>query len=126
MIIKSHTNEIFAEWNKINSNWLIQLVHKFVLITILCSLVVIILKWGKLPPLVPLWYSRPWGTDQFAQPIWLFILPLGSLLLYFINLIVGIYLSSEYLIFTQILFLSSFIVSFLSFVTLLKIIFLVT
>lgn len=31
--------------------------------------------WAKLPPLVPLWYSRPWGEDQLARPVWLWVIP---------------------------------------------------
>lgn len=32
--------------------------------------------WRSLPPSVPLWYERPWGQDQLAQPIFLIIIPL--------------------------------------------------
>lgn len=126
MINRPHDNSQHTFWMNIKSNWLITLVNKLVIIFTLCSLALIIFRWGKLPPLVPLWYSRPWGTDQLAQPIWLFILPLGSLLLYFINLAVCVYFVAEYLIFSQVLFLSSFIITLLSLITLIKIIFLVT
>jgi hypothetical protein len=30
----------------------------------------------SLPPLVPLFYSRPWGEEQLVNPLWLW-LPLG-------------------------------------------------
>ncbi|TSC85277.1 MAG: hypothetical protein G01um101416_983 [Microgenomates group bacterium Gr01-1014_16] len=36
---------------------------------------------AKLPPQVPLWYSRPWGEDQLAQPVFLWIIPIGILIL---------------------------------------------
>lgn len=29
----------------------------------------------KMPPVVPLWYSRPWGETQLAAPIYLAVLP---------------------------------------------------
>ncbi|HBC72372.1 MAG: hypothetical protein UX91_C0001G0079 [Candidatus Amesbacteria bacterium GW2011_GWB1_47_19] len=29
----------------------------------------------EIPPEVPLWYSRPWGGEQLAKPVWL-ILPI--------------------------------------------------
>jgi hypothetical protein len=113
-------------WRETQHNWLIQLVTKFVALFIIASIAVIVWRWNRMPPLVPLWYSRPWGIDQLAQPIWLFLLPLGGLVLYFINLFVSMYITAEYLIFTQTLFLASFLINFLSFITLVKIIFLAT
>jgi len=38
-----------------------------------------------LPPLVPLWYTRPWGEAQLATPAWLWLLPISSILLILIN-----------------------------------------
>jgi hypothetical protein len=29
-----------------------------------------------LPPQVPMWYSRPWGEVQLANPAWLALLPI--------------------------------------------------
>jgi hypothetical protein len=74
---------------------------------------------------VPLWYSRPWGADQLAPAIFLFFLPLSSIVVHVTNLIFAMYVTTEYLIFTQSLFLSSLIVSLLSFIAVIKIIFLV-
>lgn len=31
--------------------------------------------WTKLPPVVPMWYSRPWGEDQLARPVFLWAIP---------------------------------------------------
>jgi hypothetical protein len=126
MNAKPQTNESLIAWSAVKKNWIVQLVNKFVLFVSICSIAAIVLRWNTLPPLIPLWYSRPWGTDQLAQPIWLFILPIGSILLYFVNLTISMYLTAEYLIFTQILFITSLLVSLLSFITLIKILFLVT
>jgi hypothetical protein len=113
-------------WKEIRHNWLLQLVTKFVVLFIVASIALIVWRWNRMPPLVPLWYSRPWGIDQLSSPIWLFLLPLGGLVWFFVNLIVSMYITAEYLIFTQILFISSFVVNLLSFITLVKIIFIVT
>jgi hypothetical protein len=113
-------------WKEVKNNWLIQLVTKFVAALVIASVAVIILRWNRMPPLVPLWYSRPWGTDQLAHPIWLFLLPLGGLAIFFLNLAVSIFITAEYLIFTQVLFIASFLVNFLSFITLIKIVFIIT
>jgi len=37
--------------------------------------------WVKLPPLVPLWYSRPWGEEQLANPAFLWVIPAAILVL---------------------------------------------
>ena len=124
--IKSPDGKIRTTWKTIHANWFVSLVHKFVLILFALSVALLLWRWRVLPPLVPLWYSRPWGADQLANPLWLFIFPIGSLALYGVNVLVSIYFTAEYLIFTQILFLSSLIVSLLSFFALVKILFLVT
>lgn len=113
-------------WQAMQKNWFIGLVHKFTILIFVLSVALLAWRWSRLPPLVPLWYSRPWGTDQLANPYWLLVLPVGSLIVYGVNALVSIYITGEYLIFTQILFLSSLIVSLLSAFSLIKILFLIT
>jgi hypothetical protein len=123
---KPHIINPHESWNTITNNWIIRVVHKSVIACVIISILFIVWRWGQLPSLVPLWYSRPWGADQLAPPIWLFLLPLGGLLIYFINLALSMYITAQYLIFTQMLFLSSLLVNILSLVTLVKILFLIT
>jgi hypothetical protein len=122
----NQTHPIAATWNSINKNWFIRIVHKFVIALFILSVVFFIWRYPLLPPETPLWFSRPWGADQLAPSYWLLLLPLSSLLWYVIDLLIGIYVTTEYLIFTQMLFLSALIVNLLSFVTLIKILFLVS
>lgn len=111
---------------ELKSNWITNVSIKFGIFFLVGSLLFIALRWTTLPPFVPLWYSKPWGTDQLAHPAWLLLLPLGSAVWYILDLFVIAYLGNRYRIFTQTLFLSAFLVSFLSFITLIKILFLVT
>lgn len=113
-------------WQYIQHNWIIQLSNKSVIILTGASLLIIILRWPHMPPLVPLWYSLPWGNEQLALPYWLIVLPLGSALIFGINAALSVYLFAEYLIFVQLAFLTSLLVSLLSFITLIKILSLVT
>ena len=113
-------------WQTIRANWLIALIHRFVIGLFVLSIGLLLWRFPVLPPQVPLWFSRPWGADQLASPYWLFLLPASSVLWYGINVLLSIYVTAEYLIFTQILFLSSLMVSLLSFVSLVKILFLVS
>jgi hypothetical protein len=117
---------VSTTWNSIKKNWLISIVHKFVIVLFLLSVGFLVWRFLQLPPQVPLWFSRPWGTNQLASSYWLFVLPIAALLWYCIDVLIGIYVTTEYLIFTQMLFLSALIVNILSFVTLIKILFLVS
>ncbi len=110
----------------IEANWIAQTTTKFTLALSGLGIVILIWRWNQLPPMVPLWYSKPWGDEQLAQPIWLLLLPGGSIIWYIFTLwFVGKYLKL-YRIFGQILFLAALTVSLLSTITLINIIFLVT
>lgn len=122
----SSFNKLALSWKIISKNWLVALVNKFVLVIFVLSIAIIIWRWKLLPPQVPLWYNKPWGNDQLTGPLWLFILPIGSLTVYLTNIVLSIYFSADLLIFSQTLSLTSLAVSILSFITLVKIIFLVT
>ena len=66
----------------------------------------ILVSFGKLPPQVPLFYSRPWGETLLAAPFWLWLLP-GILLAAIIvnNSIVVFFVPSErFLVRTLLLF----------------------
>jgi len=126
MNIKEPFQKHSTAWSQVKTNWLIQATGRIVIALNLASLISIIMLWGKLPPAVPLWYSRPWGADQLAPPLALFILPAGSILVYLINLGLAIFFISEYLVFIQMMFLTSLLVSFLSCIAIIKIVFLIT
>ncbi len=126
MKVQFHAKEAPNTWKHIGSNWIIKLSNRIILGITVVSLILFIVRYSSLPPYVPLWYSQPWGNDQLAHPLWLLLLPLGSLFLHAINFLLTVYLLSEYLIFSQIAFLTSLIVSILSFIALAKILFLIT
>jgi hypothetical protein len=113
-------------WDEIKNNWVIRVVNTSVIVCFILSIIFLLWKWSRLPQSVPLWYSRPWGPDQLALKILLVLLPLGGVFIYGINRTISIYITIEYLIFSQMLFLSSLLVNLLSLVTLVKILFLVT
>ena len=107
-------------------NWFIETSRKLVLLAIASSLALLLWKYPTLPPLVPLWYGKPWGTDRLAHPLWLVLLPAGSLIILIVNTIASRILTRDMLIFTQILAATALIVAILALVTLTKILFLVS
>jgi len=54
-------------------------------IFLLAQLGLILFFWRKLPPEVPLFYSRPWGKEQLASPWLLFVLPVLTLVVSLLN-----------------------------------------
>jgi len=97
-------------------NWLV----------ILFSFLVIGVKWRALPPQIPLFYSRPWGEDQLAGKEMIFLIPITSFGISLINeILTKVFFKKMGVFFEKISFYSSFFVSVLGCISLLKIIFLV-
>lgn len=117
---------IIGHGRMLQKNWVISLCTRSVFGLTVLSLVIFLARYSILPPEVPLWYSKPWGQEQLAHPLWLLVLPAGGLIWYLVDLTIATYITHEYLIFTQVLFLSSFLVSLLSTFSLVRILFLVT
>ena len=121
-----HMSVIRTSWNGLSANRIIMLSQRTVLLLSLLSIILLVFVWQRLPPEVPLWYSRPWGESQLANSLWLFLLPLGSVFWFMVSLLCSVYLTKNHLTFTQILFLSTVVTSMLSCITLVQIVFLIT
>ena len=106
--------EMRTHWLAFQQNTLIKISSISVLILILFSFLIVVMIYGKLPPQIPLWYSKPWGTERLSSPSGLYILPLMSIGIYIINSILAVFFTKDHLVFTQILFLSSLFVGLFS------------
>lgn len=125
-ILQSKLGFVVDYWKSISGNWVVSVVNKFVLILFILSAGLLAIRFIYLPDQIPLWYSKPWGEEQFAHPIWLLLFPTTILVVYGFNIFIGARFSSKHLIFTQFLFATSLIVAILSLVNLAKILFLIT
>ena len=81
----------------------------------------ILLGWRFFPPEIPFFYSRPWGQEQLANPLMLFMLPGLGLIIFFLNVFVARLISREEHLIKQVLAMSFLIFNFLSLVTLIQI-----
>ena len=124
--LPSQTKQVATGWQALSTHWVVQIANGGTLVFVGVSIVAILMTWRGLPPQVPLWYSQPWGEEQLANPGWLFVLPASSIAWYATNVIFAVYMTMEYRVFAQLLFLSSLVVSFVSFLTLMHILTLVT
>lgn len=111
---------------ELKSYWMFPISNKIVLFCALISLLLLVVKWNSLPMLVPIWYSRPWGNEQLAWKGVLLILPIGSICIHLCNCLIAKVLLQNEKIFIQILFITSLLISLLSFISVFNIVFLVT
>lgn len=110
----------------LSKNWVINICTKLSLLLIAVQVIAIAISWKNLPPMVPLWYSLPWGDEQLASPIWLTVLPGGSIAWQIISFITNVYVTRDHLIFAQILSLASCFLSLFSCIVLVSIVSLIT
>lgn len=45
----------------------------------------IVINWKRLPPELPLFYSKPWGEEMLARPLFLLILPTTVFIFVIVN-----------------------------------------
>jgi hypothetical protein len=86
------------------------------------QLVLLFFKFGQLPNQVPLYYSLPWGESQLAQASTLFLLPMFSIIFLLIDHLLAAFFHSSTKIFSNFLLVTSLIFSAFSFITLFRII----
>lgn len=91
-------------------------------INLVCALLILSVK-NFLPPVVPLFYGLPSGSEQLAPSMWLFILPAASTLITFTNFLIASGIKDLYL--KKALIISSVFVAILNAITVIKIILLV-
>lgn len=124
--IKQRIEGMRSGWRTLSTNKIVSLATRGAIVSSCIGIIAIIFAWNKLPPLVPLWYSKPWGTERLAASAWLFLLPASTLIITGINAYISsLFLTNEYLVFSQIMSLGSGVISILSLITVIKIIFLV-
>lgn len=98
---------------------------KLSLFLISTSLLLIVFKFRKLPPEVPLFYSLPWGEKQLANKVLLFLLPFSSITVLLLNVFLAKKEKAEPLV-AKLLVSGALLFSILATITLIKIIFLIS
>lgn len=73
--------------------------------------VIMLLFWGKLPSLVPLFFTEPWGEARLARREWIMLLPTLSLVTTSFNVIIGKVASSTSPLLPRMLSIASSIVA---------------
>lgn len=88
--------------------------------------VILIWRWKKLPPELPLFYSLPRGNEQLGSPFNLILLPFLSVLIFGLQFIMAVLIYPQEKLAAKLLISTALIMTFLLFIAFVKIIFLVT
>lgn len=99
---------------------------RIMLIFIVATAIFLGLKWSTLPPVVPFFYSLPWGEDQLGTPLFLIAAFIGGLVAYILMLTLGLLLFKKTTYYARLLVVGSSITYFLLLMTIARILFLIT
>lgn len=97
---------------RISSDKLVFYVFLFVVLSILGQVSLILINWGQLPPVVPIFYSRPWGDLMLASPFYLWILPGVTFLFFTINYFLALYILRDYYFLNRVLVIFAALIAF--------------
>ena len=76
----------------IRNDRLTLIIFFFCVFSVTAQAVLILGSWAKLPPQLPLYFSRPWGEGMLASPTGLWLLPIIALLTLVIDFFCAIFL----------------------------------
>jgi len=98
---------------------------RFTIVLFLGQVALIIWFYNQLPPEIPLYFSRPWGSSWLAPTSSIFILPLFALVTLLANYFLALFFHQKKIILSQLLVVFAFIIALFSTVSILKVISLV-
>lgn len=93
---------------------------------ILIGLIVFFLRMPKLPPLLPFFYNRPWGTAQLGEPLALLFLLIASTVVFIVNMALATKLYKSVALLARMLIWVATLVSLLATTTVVRVIFLIS
>ena len=89
---------------------------------VILQVLILIFYWKRLPPQIPLFYSKPWGHAMLATNFFVWILPMLGAFFVFLNFLIVIFLTRDNKFLSRALVVASLIVGFLTFYATLKVI----
>jgi len=94
----------------------------FCMLSILLQSLLILTAFAKLPPEIPLFYSKTWGAQMLAPKLYIWILPAITLSIYLLNMLISRFLLFKDEFLKRALFISGAIVAIAAFLDTSKII----
>ena len=97
---------------RIYSDRLVFFVFIFCVLSTLTQSALILINWGKLPPAIPIFYSRPWGELMLGAPAFLWILPVITVAFVLTNYFIALFLIQSQYFLNRVLIVFSAIIAF--------------
>ena len=116
-----HAN--FEHVRKSQSFWWTTLIIVAILMFTLAG---ILWFWQKLPPVIPLFYSLPWGEEQLTSPLTLLFILLTTGVIFCLNTLIATFVYPVSPYYARILITGSLLFTLLAAVTIWKTLFLIT
>jgi hypothetical protein len=114
-------------------NFKLVFADKITRISIIVSIVLVVIQtflvlvfYSKLPPLIPFFNSRPWGEERLASSQAVFLLPVFSLVIFVINIILSAIFYKKNVLISRIIAFTILLFTFLSLISFIQILFLVS
>ena len=108
------------------SDKLLFFIFLFCMLSTLLQSLLILTSFSKLPPEIPLFYSKTWGAQMLAPKLYIWILPAITLSIYLLNMLISRFLLFKDEFLRRALFITSAIVAIAAFLDTSKIISLLT
>ena len=93
------------------SEKLLFFIFLFCMFSTFIQCLLILTSFSKLPPEIPLFYSKIWGAEMLAPKLYLWILPAITLSMYLLNMLISRFILFKDEFLTRALFISSAVVS---------------
>jgi hypothetical protein len=77
-------------------------------------------KYGDLPSEIPLFYSRPWGSEQLANSTYILFPPVFSLVIMLLNTLMAVFYLRSHSLLSRLLITTSLVFSALSLVAVIR------
>ena len=104
------------------SDKLLFFIFLFSMLSTLLQSLLILTAFAKLPPEIPLFYSKTWGAQMLAPKLYIWILPAITLVIYLLNMLISRFLLFNEEFLKTALFITSAVVSTAAFLDTSKII----
>ena len=115
-----------SNFKEIRSDKIISWGNIVTFIFILSSLLFIVLKFGILPPYVPIFNQLPWGEDRLGSTLMIFLPVAGVIIISLTNIFISSAIYTKSQIISRMLTIASILSSFLSFLFIARTIQLIT
>lgn len=110
----------FAHLGKFWQEKINNIIFRWTVSFIIIQISYLVYTLNALPPKIPLYYSLPWGESRLASFTSLFLLPLYSIIILFINSFLAMIYSKKIKVISQLLMLFSLIFTIFATIALFK------